>query len=175
MFLLVSVILSAGGSASVHAGIPPPGSRHPPCQEQTPSGSRPPQEQTPPRSRYPPRSRHPLGADTPQEQTPPGADTPQQTPPGADTPLEADTPLGNRHPTWKATSSIRWMSGRYTSYRNAFLFVDLLRSYIKLCFSVRPSLYLAPPPLRTPKQHQNLQQYLMHHSSPVPGMLIMKC
>ena len=57
-----------GGSASVHAGIPPP------------SRSR------PLRSRRP-RSRPPLGAD------PPGADTP----PGAD-PLGADTPPPSRHP-----------------------------------------------------------------------------
>ena len=46
MFLYVSVILFTGGSASVHAGIPPPGSRHPP-------GSRPPLEQTPPREQTP--------------------------------------------------------------------------------------------------------------------------
>ena len=53
MFLQASVILSTGGCASVHDGIPPPKSRHP-------SGRR-----------HPPRSRH-----TPQEQTPPGKQTP---------------------------------------------------------------------------------------------------
>ena len=62
MFLQVCVILFTGGvSASVHAGIPPPWSRHP--QEQTP-----PWEQTPP------------GAD------PPGADPPDQTPSEPSTP-----------------------------------------------------------------------------------------
>ena len=53
MFLHLSVILFTGGSASVHAGIPPPQSRHPPG------------------------SRHPQGTDTPQGADPPGADTPQ--------------------------------------------------------------------------------------------------
>ena len=62
-----------GGSASVHAGIQPPGadppgSRHP--QEQTPQSRHPP-EQTPPQSRH-----HPPGADTP---NPPGADTPPRS------------------------------------------------------------------------------------------------
>ena len=47
MFLLVSVILSmGGGSASVHAGIPPPEQTSNP--EQTPA-----QEQTPPRKQTP--------------------------------------------------------------------------------------------------------------------------
>ena len=41
MFLLVSVILLTGGSASVHAGIPPP-------RKQTPPGNIPPQEGGPP-------------------------------------------------------------------------------------------------------------------------------
>ena len=51
IFLHLFVILFTGGSASVHAGIPPPRSRHP--KEQTPPQSRPPgpdpPEQTPPR------------------------------------------------------------------------------------------------------------------------------
>ena len=38
MFLHVSVILSTGGSASVHAGIPPPSQADIP-REQTPSGA----------------------------------------------------------------------------------------------------------------------------------------
>ena len=64
---------SQGGSASVHAGIPP---------EQTPPWSRHPPEQTSPRTRPPgadtPGSRHPP------EQTPPGPDTPpDQIPPGS--------------------------------------------------------------------------------------------
>ena len=83
MFLQASVILSTGGdwggSASVHAGIPP-GTRPP--QEQTPL------EQTPPGTRpleqTPPLGPDPLGPDPPQEQTPPGPD-----PPGADTPPES--------------------------------------------------------------------------------------
>ena len=80
IFLHLSVIHSVhrGGSASMHAGIPP-------------GPDTPPPEQTPPRTRHPPppRSRHPhpradpLGADTPQEQTPPGSRHP---PVGADTP-----------------------------------------------------------------------------------------
>ena len=74
----------------------------------------------------------PLGADTPSpreqkppwEQTPsPGADTPHprsRLPPGAD-------PSGTRHlPPWEADTSIRSMSGRYTSYWNAFLFLLFL-------------------------------------------------
>ena len=50
---------SQGGSASVHAGIPPPPrqqtpqSRYPPPPEQTPQEQTPP-EQTPPGSRHPP-------------------------------------------------------------------------------------------------------------------------
>ena len=54
MFLQASAILLTGGSASVHAGSRPPGSRHPPPQEQTPT---------------------PLGTDPPEADTPPGADT----------------------------------------------------------------------------------------------------
>ena len=67
MFLHVFVSHSVhrgGGSASVHAGIPP----HP-----TP-GPAPPQEQAPP----PPGTRHPQSRPPPQEQTPsPGADPPR--------------------------------------------------------------------------------------------------
>ena len=49
----------------------PPGSRHPPPQEQTHIPQRRhPQEQTPPGTDTHPRSRHPLEADTPQEETP---------------------------------------------------------------------------------------------------------
>ena len=62
MFLLVSVILLTGGSASVHAGIPPPRSRHPP-------GADPPGADTPLRADIP--GADPPGADTPKEQTPP--------------------------------------------------------------------------------------------------------
>ena len=115
MFLLVSVILlTRGVSASVHAGIPPPWSRHPLGAD--PTGEDTPQEQTPPQSRHPasvhagipppPRSRHPPGADPPWSRYHPWEQTrPQeQTPP----PPRADT-------------GIRSMSGRYASYWNAFL------------------------------------------------------
>ena len=88
MFLQMCVILFTGGgvSASVHAGIPPPGSRHPPrtdtppradTQEQTP-----PSEQTPPKSRHPPGSRHPLKT----RHTPRSRHPPEQTPPQEQTP-----------------------------------------------------------------------------------------
>ena len=82
MFLLVSVILSGGVSASVHAGIPPPRNRHPlgadtpqsrhpleqtpPSLEQTPGVDTPSLEQTPHQEQTPPRSRHP----PPRKQTP---------------------------------------------------------------------------------------------------------
>ena len=108
MFLQVSVILLTGGvSASVHAGIHTPGSRHPP--EQTPPGADTHHwEQThPPGSRHPPKvdtspradipwSRHPpLGADTHPRQTPPRADTPQSRQP------PEQTPPWSRHPYWE--------------------------------------------------------------------------
>ena len=74
MFLQASVILSTGGvSASVHVGIPPPWSRHPP----------------------------PLGADTPEAYTP--SPPREQTPPRADTPRKQTPAYGQRaagtHPT----------------------------------------------------------------------------
>ena len=71
IFSQASVILLTGGSASVHAGIPPgpdtpleqtPWEQTPPRSR--PPRSRPPQELTPPRSR-PPGSRPPPGADSP--------------------------------------------------------------------------------------------------------------
>ena len=103
VFTRVCHSVHGGGSASVHAGIPPP------------SRSR------PLRSRRP-RSRPPLGADPPGADTPPGAD-----PLGADTPPRADTPAGtdppkptpprSRHPPRDG-----YCCGRYASYLNAFLF-----------------------------------------------------
>ena len=107
IFLHLSVILFTGGvSASVHAGIPhPPGSRHPPGADN------------------PPRSRSPL------EQT-----RREQTPPGSRHPLGTDPPR-SRHPPWKADSSIRSMSGRYTSYWNAFLFSQYFSQFSQ-CLSV---------------------------------------
>ena len=132
MFLLVSVILLTGGSASVHAGIPPPQSRHPPGADT-------------PRSRHLPESRLPP-EQTPQEQTPPTADTPHSRHPPADTPLSrhpqsrhsqsrhsptprapprADTPLEQTPPPPGADSGIQSMSGRYASYWNAFSFTNI--------------------------------------------------
>ena len=82
MFLQASVNLPTRGvSASVHAGIHPPGSRHPP-EADTPL-----QEQTPPSL---PRSRHPQSRHPPdQTPTPQGLITPpgtKYTPPGLSTP-----------------------------------------------------------------------------------------
>ena len=76
MFSRACVILFTGEvSASVHAGMPPPGSGHP--------RSRHLQETDTPGSRLP-RSTHPPGADTPsKKQTPPEADTPQSRHPPA--------------------------------------------------------------------------------------------
>ena len=102
-----------GASASVHAGIPlpqstPPWEHTPPSpradtpQEQTPPQSRHPREQTP-QSRHPPGIRHPPGSRHPPEQTP--------------------LLWSRQPPPPKADSGIRSMSGRYTSYWNAFLFV----------------------------------------------------
>ena len=80
---------SQGGSASVHAGIPP--------WEQTPLlGADTPLEQTHPPGADTPRGADPPGADTPWAD-PLGADTPpEQTPPGADTPQEQTPPPGSR-------------------------------------------------------------------------------
>ena len=72
--------VNRGGSASMHAGIHPPGAdtpleqTHPP-REQTPLGTDPPGSRHPPWSRQPPWSRHPP------EQTPlpPRADTPPKS------------------------------------------------------------------------------------------------
>ena len=51
-----------GGSASVHAGIPPPGTRHPPTPwDQTPQDQTPPWDQTPPRAEYAGRYGQPVG------------------------------------------------------------------------------------------------------------------
>ena len=65
MFLHVCVILFTGGSASVHAGIPPPrqGRPPPPLARQTPPG-----KETPPGKADPPppwQGRPPLARQTP--------------------------------------------------------------------------------------------------------------
>ena len=97
MFLHLSVILSTGGSASVHAGISPP----PP-----PSGTRhPPGADTPPQSRHPP------------EQTPPRADTPQSR-----HPFWEQAPPWDQAPHPPADG---YCCGRYASYWNAFLFIQI--------------------------------------------------
>ena len=96
MFSHLSVILFTGGSASVHAGIRPPGADTLPHRPGTLLGA------------DPPRTRH-----TPQEQTPhPGSRPPwDQAPPGPGTP-------GTRHPLLLADG---YCCGRYVSYWNAFL------------------------------------------------------
>ena len=108
MFLQVCVCPQGGRvSASVHAGMPdPPGSR-PPRTRQTPRD----QADTTQTRQTPRWTRHPLDqADTPREH----ADNPPWD--------QADTPLGPGSPPAEADSSIRSTSGRYASYRNAFLF-----------------------------------------------------
>ena len=110
VFSRVCDSVHSGGSASVHAGIPPLWEQTPPGSRHLPGSRYPPGAATPkaytPQSRHPPRRRH-----HPPEQTPPRADTPRtRHSPRADTPPQ------------KANSSIRSMSGRYTSYWNAFLF-----------------------------------------------------
>ena len=82
MFLQASVILSTGGSTSVHAGMP--------SLDQAP----PPQEQTPPRPRPRPRPREQTPRADPPEQTPPEQTPPDQTP----QPPQSRHPLGSRHP-----------------------------------------------------------------------------
>ena len=123
---------SQGGSASVHAEIPPPEQTP---QEQTPPKSRPlrsrhppradiPSEQTPPRSRHPPGADTPLSADTPQSRHPPWSRHPPRAdiPLGADTP-RADTPREQTPSPWRrACWEIRSTRGRYASYWNAILF-----------------------------------------------------
>ena len=122
MFSQASVILlTGGGPASVHAGIPPPRTRPPPGRRHHPPGAdtTPPQEQTPtPQEQTPPnQTRHPPGAD------PPGAATPTSTPPKQTPHRNRHTPPPrSRHPR-EADSSIRSMSGQYASYWNAFLFL----------------------------------------------------
>ena len=98
IFLHLFVILfTGGGSASVHAGIPP-GSRQPPPEQTSPTEQTPPREQAqsrPPESRHLPAANTPLAADTlPLEQTPPQ----EQTPPPKQTPAYGLRAAGT-HPT----------------------------------------------------------------------------
>ena len=103
-------------SASVHVGLPPPWSRHPP--EQTTQNKHTPREQTLPQRRHPLGADTLLGADTPQEQMPPMSRHPpmsrlpesrpprsrhppwKQTAPGADTPQEQTAPQSRQPPIW---------------------------------------------------------------------------
>ena len=96
-----------GGSASVHAGIPPPKSRHPPEQtppwEQTHSpGSRHPPGSRPPWSRHPPGSRHPPSRHPP-EQTPPRNRHPPSRHPA---PRDTVTAAEGTHPTGMHSCSV---------------------------------------------------------------------
>ena len=107
-YVFTPVCLSTGGSASVHAGIPPSSSSH----------------SRPPSSRHP-RSRHPLGADNPPERTPPWSRPlrsrhphPLEQTPLEQTPLEQTPPSRSRPP-----QADGYCCGRYASYWNAFLFV----------------------------------------------------
>ena len=83
----------------------------------------------------PPSRYTPLGRYTPWTGTPPGRYTPPAgTPPGRYTPPQACTPLPpGRYTPWTGTpppppmhAGIRSTSGRYASYWNAFLFLDVI-------------------------------------------------
>ena len=90
--------VNRGVSASVHAGITPPWSRHPP-------GADTPQEQ------MPPQSRHTLRADTPWEQTPPGSRHPPRVdacPAPLSTHPWQQTPPQSRHPPASAEHAGRY-------------------------------------------------------------------
>ena len=94
------------GSASMHAGIPPPGPHpldHTP-RTTSPQDQNPPGEQTPSRNQTPPGTRTPLGSRPPKDQTPP---------------RETD-------------SGIRSTSGRYASYWNAFLFKCKFKQFFSM-------------------------------------------
>ena len=94
-----------GGSASLHAGIPPPRTRHPLPGADTPL------DQAPPLW-----TRHPLGLGTPWTRHPPDQASPR---PG--TPWTRHPPL--RSACWEIWSTSR----RYASYWNAILFtLDLI-------------------------------------------------
>ena len=87
------------GSASVHAGIPPPLPRRSLCQGD------PPAQETP-------RQGDPLPRRTPTKKTP----LPRRTPP-----LPRRPPPPTKETPREADSGIRSINGRYASYWNAFL------------------------------------------------------
>ena len=80
-----------GVSASVHAGIPPPRSRHP-LAGRHPPGADPPKADTPPEQAHTPQSRHPPGSRHPWSRHP----CSRHPPPEADTPQEQTPPPGSR-------------------------------------------------------------------------------
>ena len=114
MFLLVSVILSTGGSASVHAGIQPPCPGDPSCQGDPPAKDT-------PCPGDPPCQGDPSAKETPLPRRPPAKETPppaKETPPpcqGDPSPLPRrppyqgdpspfkETPLPRRPPTKETT------------------------------------------------------------------------
>ena len=71
IFTPVCYSVHGGGSASVHAGIPPPYPRSRPPRAVNPPGSRHPQSSQPSWEQTPPGSRHPLGADPSPSSRPP--------------------------------------------------------------------------------------------------------
>ena len=78
VFTPVCLSTGGGGSASVHAGIPPPRTRHPPGPD-------------------PPRTRQPPGPDPPRTGHPPPGTSP---PPGAGTPPQQMATIADgTHPT----------------------------------------------------------------------------
>ena len=142
-YVFTHVCPSTGGSASVHAGIPPshpprsrhspwsrhPQSRHPsPCSRPLP-GSRHPPEQAPiPWSSHPLEQATPEQAPIPLEQPPPD----QAPPPDQVRPRSRHSP-GSRHPP--PSTADGYCCGRYACYWNAFLFFDLFHWLFKLFFS----------------------------------------
>ena len=107
MFLLVSVILSTGGSpckeTPQEGGTP---QKEAPSQQGDPQQGDPWKEAPPVKEAPPPRKEA-----LPQKEAPPGRETPWKEAPPA-----KETPLGRR-----PAPGIQSMSGRYASYWNAFL------------------------------------------------------
>ena len=115
IFLHLSVILFTGGSASVHAGMPPP------CQGDPPEGGTPtPCQGDPPAKKTPrretPQKEAPLPRRPPAKETPPPLPKRRPPLPSRHPPPEGGTPLPRRPP------NIWSMSSQYVSYWNAFLF-----------------------------------------------------
>ena len=105
IFLQASVILSMGGSL---AGRPPLWQGEPPSKE-TPRQGEPPWQGEPPARRPPWQGEPPQQGEPPWQGDPPRQGEPP--PPGRETPLPA----------------IRSMSGRYASYWNAFLYLNVFQ------------------------------------------------